>query len=128
MIDFQLFILGLIGLYLLVKSPKKGVLFSLAMIVAGYSSLGFFMNKYSVQPHFVHPSACIRFVIHVLVIYVLVICVPVSILFCFSCRKILDMLRYVHFNFHTYLPMYFTGKNSIRFSDERFLEWKINHQ
>ena len=73
MIDFQLFILGLIGLYLLVKSPKKGVLFSLAMIIAGYSSLGFFMNKYSVQPHFVHPSACIRFVIHVLVIHVLVI-------------------------------------------------------
>lgn len=62
MIDFQLYLLGLVGVYLLFKSTRYGFIFAFLMILSGYMSLGFHVWLYNVQPHFIHPAVLLRFV------------------------------------------------------------------
>lgn len=60
MIDFQLYFLGLIGVYLLCKSNRRGFIFAAVMILSGYISLGLHVWIFDVQPHFLHPSVLLR--------------------------------------------------------------------
>ena len=62
MIDFQLYLLGMIGVYLLFKTRRKGFIFAAFMILSGYTSLWIHVWLYDVQPHFIHPSALLRYV------------------------------------------------------------------
>ncbi|KAI1303690.1 Nose resistant to fluoxetine protein 6 [Halotydeus destructor] len=82
-IDFQLFVLGLIATYLIVKSVKAGLAFSGLMIVYGWLHTGYNAHKYSITATLYVPDT-----------------VPMNIV---------NYMDYIHMSTPVYIPSYFMG-------------------
>lgn len=83
MIDFQLFLIGLVIIYFLQKNVRTAIKLCILVSVASYASFNYYIYKYDVPPHWCDPH--------------------------FTLRRVLKNLTFVHFNLHTYVPYYCSG-------------------
>lgn len=82
-VDFHLFILGLIAVALMIKSPRFGVLFSYACIIGAHLRIGYVSHVNATTGSMLTPD-------------------PVP-------RKIVEYLNYIHMATPIYIPSYFMG-------------------